>query len=1005
MAGVLQHLRSSTLNKRPNPASMVDGQIAINYASGSPGAFFKDTNGNLVKVGPVHVGATAPNVSPASGGTAGNSLGEQWLDTSGGTYVFKIWDGAAWRSEAGEFVNSTGDTMTGSLTMGPSANLIFEGSTDDGFETTLTVVDPTADRTITLPNVSGTVVTTGDTGTITSTMIADGTIVNADVNASAAIAGTKISPDFGSQTIQTTGVFSHALGSASSPTVTFTGDANTGIYSPGADQVAISTGGSGRLFVKNDGSVAVGAPTGDAVLEIGFGATANRATYIDLTGDTTYADYGLRVFRDSSGANAASQLFHRGTGDFAVNTLEAAPFIVRTNNTERLRITSAGLVGVGTSAPATGLHIAAAPGSATTGNVYVSNTGQARYKLYNGGAVCEWLFGQKTNSDHAFTFSKLVGSTESDYLAITSAGNVGIGTTSPGAIVHSAVSSAGVVFRGSHSNSGIDLYVNDATGEARITATRLGGSGGKFLSFYTDTGSGEFERARIDSSGRLLVGTSSALGGINSTVQIAGTNAAAGLQITRFNSTDGCVVDFSSNRNATVNNYTTSVNGDELVRLRFLGYDGANQQVAAQITAYVDGTPGTNDMPGRLVFSTTADGASSPTPRMTIKSDGNVGIGTTSPGAALNIGADGDFWLASSVNTVEEKNIISWRIEDGSEGARISAFREAVPNAPHSIAFFTRTSGGLINEKARIDSSGRFLVGTSTSINNVLEGGVQIVGTGANAYLTLTRFDTITSAPAGIILGRSKSGTKGTNTAVSDGDFLGVVEFTGADGGSSYRSAAQIGAYVDGAVSGGGAADMPGRLVFSTTADGASSPTERMRITNDGQTYFGITGNTGLGTTNRGFLIRNELAGKTYVQLASTGTTTDTVFYFYNGNGLVGSISMNGSATAYNTSSDYRLKENVAPVPDGITRLQQLKPSRFNFIADPTTTVDGFIAHEVQAVVPEAITGEKDAVDDQGNPQYQGIDQSKLVPLLTAALQEAVAKIETLEARLTAAGI
>jgi hypothetical protein len=119
----------------------------------------------------------------------------------------------------------------------------------------------------------------------------------------------------------------------------------------------------------------------------------------------------------------------------------------------------------------------------------------------------------------------------------------------------------------------------------------------------------------------------------------------------------------------------------------------------------------------------------------------------------------------------------------------------------------------------------------------------------------------------------------------------------------------------------------------------------------------------------------------------------------------VGSITTTSSATAYNTSSDYRLKENIEPVTDGITRLQQLNPSRFNFIVDPDRTVDGFIAHEVQDIVPEAITGEKDAEDDDGNPIYQGIDQSKLVPLLTAALQEAIAKIETLEARLTAAGI
>tara|TARA_Y100000033_G_C2749731_1_gene113204 strand:- start:1404 stop:1751 length:348 start_codon:yes stop_codon:yes gene_type:complete len=107
------------------------------------------------------------------------------------------------------------------------------------------------------------------------------------------------------------------------------------------------------------------------------------------------------------------------------------------------------------------------------------------------------------------------------------------------------------------------------------------------------------------------------------------------------------------------------------------------------------------------------------------------------------------------------------------------------------------------------------------------------------------------------------------------------------------------------------------------------------------------------------------------------------------------------TGVSYNTSSDYRLKENVTELTDGITRIKELQPKRFNFIDDPDRTVDGFLAHEVTAV-PEAISGEKDEVDDEGNPRYQGIDQSKLVPLLTAALQEAIAKIETLEARVSA---
>lgn len=118
----------------------------------------------------------------------------------------------------------------------------------------------------------------------------------------------------------------------------------------------------------------------------------------------------------------------------------------------------------------------------------------------------------------------------------------------------------------------------------------------------------------------------------------------------------------------------------------------------------------------------------------------------------------------------------------------------------------------------------------------------------------------------------------------------------------------------------------------------------------------------------------------------------------------VGSITRSGTTgVSYNTSSDYRLKENVVPVTNATDRVKQLNPCRFNFIGEERT-VDGFLAHEAQAVVPESVTGEKDAVDSEGNPVYQGIDQSKLVPLLTAALQEALERIETLEATVNGGG-
>lgn len=120
-------------------------------------------------------------------------------------------------------------------------------------------------------------------------------------------------------------------------------------------------------------------------------------------------------------------------------------------------------------------------------------------------------------------------------------------------------------------------------------------------------------------------------------------------------------------------------------------------------------------------------------------------------------------------------------------------------------------------------------------------------------------------------------------------------------------------------------------------------------------------------------------------------------FYSTNTITQVGGITCTVSATAYNTSSDYRLKENVEPMINSLDRVDALQPCRFNFIIEPAKVVDGFIAHEVQAIVPEAVAGTKDAVDPEGTPIYQGIDQAKLVPLLTAAIQELHAKVKALE--------
>ena len=131
--------------------------------------------------------------------------------------------------------------------------------------------------------------------------------------------------------------------------------------------------------------------------------------------------------------------------------------------------------------------------------------------------------------------------------------------------------------------------------------------------------------------------------------------------------------------------------------------------------------------------------------------------------------------------------------------------------------------------------------------------------------------------------------------------------------------------------------------------------------------------------------------------IESPVSTASFAVQFVNPNGRVGTISTSGTSTSYNTSSDYRLKENIKPIENILERFKKLKPCSFNFLTDKKMIVDGFLAHEVQEVIPEAVTGVKDEMDEDGTPKYQGIDQAKLVPLLVASVQEILKRLEALE--------
>ena len=302
-----------------------------------------------------------------------------------------------------------------------------------------------------------------------------------------------------------------------------------------------------------------------------------------------------------------------------------------------------------------------------------------------------------------------------------------------------------------------------------------------------------------------------------------------------------------------------------------------------------------------------------------------------------------------------------------------------------------------------------------------------------------------------------------TNTGV---DVTGTVTLSGSDGKIYLPQTPSTYNWIGDSIEQTGIVIVPTNDGTSERLSFATNNAERMRITSAGEVLVGTTDTsvynnvTGTGVVIEPNSIQVARSGGPTLLLNRQSSDGEIQRFLKNGS-TVGSITVTASSTAYNTSSDYRLKENVVADWDATTRLKQLNPVRFNFIADPDTTVDGFLAHEVQDIVPEAITGTKDAMrdeeyevsaatgdiytpaidavlDEDGNevtpavaevihstdverpeelaegqqwrettaavmgtrsvPDYQGIDQSKLVPLLVKTIQELEARITALEA-------
>jgi hypothetical protein len=401
-------------------------------------------------------------------------------------------------------------------------------------------------------------------------------------------------------------------------------------------------------------------------------------------------------------------------------------------------------------------------------------------------------------------------------MTIDSSQRVGIGTTTPTFNLQSIGTAP--AFFGQSVNNGTQIGYTDSlptnsfncfVGWATEAIGGVNGdlalvprssTGAKILFFTGSTT--PTQRAQIDSSGRLLIGTSTARSNFyNSTISsrflIEGANDGTIGRNSAFvygaASGAGPLITLAKHRSNSIGGTTVVNSGDQLGGIFWQGSDGTEFVEGASITAEVDGTPDANDMPGRLVFSTTADGSASPTERMRINSGGTTTL---------------------------------------TSAAATSPFRALISTA----------------EVARIDSGGRLLLGTST-VRNVGSGfapqfQLESPNSGIAGLTVVTnRGDGI--GPS-ISLAKSRGASVGSTTIVADGDALGELRFCGADGTDIETMGARISASVDGTP---GANDMPGRLTFLTTADGSASPTERLSITSAGVLQIADAGNITVGTT------------------------------------------------------------------------------------------------------------------------------------------------------------
>ena len=660
-----------------------------------------------------------------------------------------------------------------------------------------------------------------------------------------------------------------ALGSASAPTFSFTADPNTGLYSPGADQLALATGGTQRLYIGATGRVGIN--------------MADPQQSLHVSNSTNYEG----IFVNGNAAPsicfniASSQTVKWRVGISGINNNTFT--ISKAGNDDKLTIDE-------------------------NGNVAINLT---------------TLYADAINN------------------------RVGIGTSTVNAKLH--------VNTGTNQNflvsgpiqlaSGIAIStVNDANGanvpfEIRGAEVKLNALANNPITFNTDTGASSLERMRITPGGSVGIGTSS----------------------------PAFALDVSAPSDAII---SVRTNGSTSAGFVGTTNNGANNWFIGARKDTIGGSSGTDRF--NILYGTS--------PFLTIATGGNVGIGTTSPSQVLHV--EGNALL----------NGASKSLQIGSSGAAFlylsgTSGASEISHTNNALQLITSQTGGITfstsgaTERARIDSSGRLLVGTSSAQGVAL---LQVQGD-SSATTNYSQFT----------LRRGLAASSYTTA----GNYIGQINFEDLNGGT-YGS---IRVETDAAC---GTNDYPGRLVFSTCGDGASSPTERMRISNTGEVKINEFTTTGVGLSvreiNTGSVVINadstRAQNTTWYSFYGTSSSATVLQSYIRGDGAYGS-----RTSVYGGTSDIKLKENIEPAGSQWSDIKSLQVKKFNFIGDGLRQI-GVIAQEVEEVSPGLVDEniDRDADGNDLGTVTKSVKYSILYMKAVKALQEAMERIEQLESKVAA---